>query len=325
MQETYETPLMPDLVGMDLDRALRLLDLAGVYNRVTRLVQQRGRKGQVLEQSPEPGAPLDEYTTVRLAVEDDNPIRLLPEVFHDEDQKPIDSTGGERPPNMLRNFLFIIQQMLSGIERQLTHMDRQLSPEGASESFLPWLCGLVPMEFDAGWTTDRVRQVLRDAPKLLAKRGSAEGLAEMIELHAGIKVKVHENAWPQRGYVIGATRIGETAIVSTVPGPDDAFYIELISDEPISRAQLERILRLVDSEKPVHLRTMVVQPRQAKPKQGVGSAIGFDFVVGASQIAGPVVTPPARIGVPNFLAGPSGEGGESIDPAAWAYEGLSAE
>ena len=303
MEATERAPVTPKLVGVDLDRALRLIELTGL-KAALRVVPDKGRRGQVVDQSPAPVAEIAPGETVRLVVEEDNPIRFLPEVFHEEDLRGYDSLGRERPKHMLRSFLCIPQQMLGAVDRQMVHMDRQLSPEGASESFLPWLLGLVPMEIDFSWSTDRLRQVLRDAPRLLKLRGTAKGLEEMIELQTGVKVKVHETAWPHKGNLIGQARIGETVIVSTVPREDGAFYLELQNDEPVPRAQMERILRILDAEKPVHLKTTVVRKQTPPTPVVAGSQIGYNFVIGTSPVSGAVVTPPARIGVPGFLTAP---------------------
>jgi len=232
-----------------------------------------------------------------LEVEEDNPIRLLPEVFQEEDTWAYDSNGSERPTNMLQNFLFIIQAMLSGVGRHVDDMHRYVTPEGAPTQFLPWMLKLMPLEFDAGWSEDRMRQILRGAPALLRKRGTKEGLIAMIELYAGVKAQVSENAWPHKGVCIGNGYIGESAIVSTVPSSDDAFTIELLSDEELSREQMERILRLVDAEKPLHLRASVIQRRTKVPVTSNKDRIGIDYIVGKSNVSGPIVTRPARIGI----------------------------
>lgn len=288
--------MMPDLSGMEVHRALRLLELRGAARPLIRLVPNRGRRGTVVAQTPPPGEPLDANTSVRLDVEEDNPIRLLPEVYQEEDKSEVGPGGAERVPNMLRDFLFIPQTLLSELGRKVQNMHRYLSPEGAPASFLPWLADLIPMEFDAGWSEDLVRAVIRDAPRLLARRGTAEGLAEMIRLHTGVEVRIHENAWPHNGHAIGATAVGEAAIVSSVPRAEDAFYVELPPGEKVGRAQIERILHILDAEKPVHLRCCVVQSSEAAPCVVTGDRVGWDFVVGVSRVPGPQVTPPARWG-----------------------------
>ncbi len=307
------TATMPDLSGMELERALRLLELQGARRPLVRLVPNRGHRGAVVAQTPSPGEPLEPGTPVKLDVEEENPIRLLPEVYQEEDKSDVGTGGAERVPNMLHNFLFVPQTILSDLSLKVQNMHRHLSPEGAPASFLPWLADLIPMEFDASWPEDVVRGVIRDAPRLLAKRGTAEGLEEMIRLHTGVDVTVHENAWPHNGHCIGVTRIGEAAIVSTVPRAEDAFYVELPPGENIGRAQIERILHILDAEKPVHLRCCVVQSREDTPYVVEGDRVGWDFVVGVSRVPGRQVTPPARWGADCPVPTRSMTGSESQD------------
>ncbi|MFM7204854.1 MAG: phage tail protein [Myxococcota bacterium] len=285
---------MPLLEGTSLDRALRLLGHAGLQEPVVRLVKGE-RYGLVVSQAPPVGSPVSPEMTLYLEVEEDNPIRFLPEVFQEEDTQEIDSNGSDRPVNMLQNYLYIIQWGMTRLDRAVRTMHRQLTPEGASAGFLPWLLGLIPMELDASWSEDRMRQVLRDAPRLLRLRGTADGLVELIELYTGIKVRVLENAWPHRGFVIGRARVNNHAIVSTVPDSDSGFTIEILANQDVSPEQLERILRIVDAEKPVQLRASVVQAERTLPLSSGGIPIGRQFVVGKSTVAGPVISSPARL------------------------------
>ncbi len=317
--------VMPDLAGMELDRALRLLELAGAEHPLIRLVPNRGKKGAIVAQSPEPGTTLHPGTLVRLDVEEDNPIRLLPEVFQEEDKLETGAGGAERVPNMLHNFLYIPQTLLTELGRKVQNMHRMLSPEGAPASFLPWLARLIPMEFDAGWPEDVTRAVIRDAPRLLSRRGTAEGLEEMIELHTGVQVKVHENAWPHMGNCVGQSMVGQAAIVSTVPRSEDAFYVELPAGEKVGRAVVERILRIIDAEKPVHLRCCVVQSRESAPSPVEGDRVGWDFVVGVSRVSGPVTTPPARWGARCPVPTRSKHGDGSVDSSVEVPEEKNGE
>ncbi len=316
---------MPDLSGMELDRALRLLELVGVASRLIRLVPNRGQKGHVVAQAPAAGTPIAREAAVQLHVEEDNPIRLLPEVYQEEDKNEEGPGGAERVPNMLHDFLYIPQTILAELGRKVQNMHRLLSPEGAPASFLPWLAALIPMEFDAGWPEDVVRSVIRDAPRLLAKRGTAAGLEEMIHLHTGVEVTVQENAWPHNGFCVARTAIAESAVVSTVPRSEDAFFVELPPGRTIGRAVVERILRILDAEKPVHLRSCVVQSRQAAPYVVEGERIGWDFVVGVSRVPGPVVTSPARWGAQCPVPSRSKIGDESGDSFAEVPEEKSGE
>ena len=291
----------PNFVGMHIDRARRILGVMGLAGSRMRLTEVSQGKGRVTEQSPPPGAPIPaDPVEIELVVESENPDRLLPEIYREWDLQRLDYRNNERPIGLLKRFLYIPQQVYGGLESWVDVSERNFAADTAADSFLPFLESLFPYEVYSGWTPRRRREVLYRLPELLRKRGTAEGLEEMIELYTDIKVKVHELEWPYKGMVVGGPLIGEQPVISQVPSPLDAFYVELPSRD-LPREVIERIHRVIDNEKPAHLLYCLYAPPEEKVFEEGREAIGVDFIMGVSRVPGEVTTPPARIGSTDAL------------------------
>lgn len=249
---------LPSLVDMPLPRAKRILALYGLKLSL-QLVERPGPLNTVFGQLPEPGARVYAGDEIKLSVRQESPIQYLPEIFQLEDERTRDAYGHNRLPELLRRFLLLTQHTYSGLEQHVESLPELFDPARTPRRLLPWLARLIPLELDASWSTDKVRQVLLQAPTLLARRGTAEGLEAMIRLYFELPVKVYENAWPHRGVVVGRSRVGGLVCVSTVPPPEVAFYVEVPADAELDPATWERLLRLIDREKPAQLRACVVR------------------------------------------------------------------
>lgn len=287
---------MPLLIDGTLDRALDVIKSLGLPPPQLRYVEGK-QLGRVRFQWPDAGEVLDFDTAPYLEVEEENPIRMLPEIFQEEDEREEDPYGGQRPANFLREFLFIPKSVMGSLDRSIRGMHRSLSVDEAEEPMLRWLLSLLPIEVDASWSVEQMRRILADAPALLRLRGTTRGLVLMIQLYTGLKAIIRENVWPHNGFIIAKSLISQEAIVSSVPPPDRALTIELVSDETLSRDQIERVLRVVDREKPAYVRAAVVQSSFRGDPPVIHSPIGLGSVIGRVAIGGSVVTPPARIAV----------------------------
>ena len=286
---------MPSFVGMPIDRARRILKIMGLKGSRMRLVEVSQGRGRVAEQSPPAGAPIPtDPAQIELVVESENPDRLLPEIYREWDLSRTDYKGNGRPIGVLKRFLYIPQQVYGEVDSWADVSERNFAADTAPDAFLPFLESLFPFQVFSGWSVRRRREVLYRLPELLRKRGTAEGLELMVELYTDIKVKIHELEWPYKGMVVGGPVIGEQPIVSQVPSPLDAFYVELPSRD-LPREVIERIHRVIDTEKPAHLLYCLYAPPEQKVMEEGRAAIGVDFIMGVSKVPGQVTTEPASI------------------------------
>lgn len=291
---------LPSLVDMPLARAKRILAFYGLKISL-QLVERPGPINTVYAQIPEAGSRLQAGDAVKLAIRQESAIQYLPEIFQLEDERTRDAYGHRRTPELLRRFLLLTQQSYSGLEQMVESMPENFDPARAPRRLLPWLSRLIPLELDASWSTDKVRQVMLQAPALLARRGTADGLEAMIRLYFEIQVRVYENAWPHRGVVVGQSRVGGLVCVSTVPPPELAFYVEVPADAKLDAQMWERLLRLIDREKPAQLRACVVRApaersgRAGSTRADVGQQVVGQQVIGQQGVgSGAPPNAPAR-------------------------------
>lgn len=71
---------VPDVVGLDVDRGIRILAAAGVAVRRVDSVPSPERPGTILRQRPEPGSPVEEDLPGALEVAVEEPLRETPDV-----------------------------------------------------------------------------------------------------------------------------------------------------------------------------------------------------------------------------------------------------
>lgn len=298
---TGGSQVMPSFVGMHVDRARRILRVFGREGCRIRLIEVDQARGRVASQSPAAGTFLPaDASEIELVVESDNPDRFLPEIFREWDLGDKDYKGRGRPLGLLKRFLFIPQGVYGELDWWVDFSERNFDAELAPDAFLPFLERIFPFEVYSGWTPRERRKVLIRLPELLRKRGTAEGIELMVELYTGMKVKVHEMTWPYEGQVIGDVAVGLQPVVSQIPSPLDAFYVELPSrDLPLEL--IERIHRVVDAEKPAHLLYCLYAPPKEEVLEEHKAPLGVSFVVGDAVISGSVTTRDARIHAPECL------------------------
>ena len=296
------TEAMPSFVGMSIDRVRRILKVMNREGAQIQLVPVRFRRNRVSAQVPEAGAAFPEDPKeIQLSVEVENPDRFLPEVFREWDLQGVDFRGNTRPLGLLARFRYIPHTNYSWMEDWQSTANRNFNADEAPAHFLPFLESLFPFEVYSGWSVKERRRVLTRLPELLKKRGTAEGIALMVELYTGVTVKVHEMDWPFRGAVIGGQPLGDEPVVSQVPSALDSFWIELPTRD-MPRELIERIHRVVDAEKPAHLQYCLYAPPGEPAMDSDGAPLGDGFIINESMVGGPIGTPLARINVPDAQA-----------------------
>jgi phage tail-like protein len=73
-----------------------------------------------------------------------------------------------------------------------------LDPELAPLDFVEWLATWVGVELDQTWPEERRRELVASAVAFYSRRGTAAGLAELIELYTGVRPEIDDTggvAW----------------------------------------------------------------------------------------------------------------------------------
>jgi phage tail-like protein len=182
-----------------------------------------------------------------------------------------------------------LEEVLDGIddERELRGIERYFDPtpptgaSGAVErqqappEFLEWLAQWVALSLRADMPEARQRALIANAVSLYKRRGTKQGLEDVIALATGTGVTIEEQA---DAFQVGVhSRIGVDTLLSGGP----PHFFRVVARFP-TRAQAdasEAILReILDAEKPAHtyyrldLETPVLQI-------GVTSTVGVDTVL----------------------------------------------
>jgi len=123
-----------------------------------------------------------------------------------------------------------------GLEDALDSINRLLVPEETPEEFLPWLAQWVARSINEDWSFDTTRKMISQAVSLYHKRGTAEGLQEVLNI---------------------CCTGSATAEIIEVENDARPHYFEvtlLISEQdPDLLASKARLVRaIIDQEKPAH-------------------------------------------------------------------------
>jgi phage tail-like protein len=102
--------------------------------------------------------------------------RYLPAAFA---QDPVSGEFADR-------FLALFDQTFRSVERQIDDVAALFDPRSTPAAFLDWLAGWVGLQFPGGATERAKRRLLRAAPLLYGKRGTVEGLRQMLILYLGL-------------------------------------------------------------------------------------------------------------------------------------------
>lgn len=226
-------------------------------------------------------------------------LQYLPAIYQSE---PISR-------DFLDRFLRIFQTIFESFETKIESFADFLDPQGTPSGFLEWLGSWIAMTFDPDMTEDVRVRLLRAAPELYRKRGTASGLRLFLQLAFGIDARILEHyrlrkwAYAGGGGTALGTRsqlwggclaprmqldvyasIGEASLI----GPGDPLLDPFAIDAhkfsvylPASALTSAHAVRaLIEREKPAHTDYTLVTLRP-RFRLGVQSTLGLDSVVGA--------------------------------------------
>jgi phage tail-like protein len=105
-----------------------------------------------------------------------------------------------RDDPFLGRFLRAFESILSGpgalgqpsLEETIDRIATLVDPGSTPEELLDWLAGWVGVSLRAEWTADAKRRFLQQAVALYRKRGTREGLVQMLRLYTGQEATVDD-------------------------------------------------------------------------------------------------------------------------------------
>jgi phage tail-like protein len=215
----------------------------------------------------------------------------------------------------LQRALALFADEMGEAEAHLEELIRAIDPwsapdDAGRQSWLAWLAGWLAFPIAAAWSDSRRRRAVASAFALEATRGTAESLAQLIELYAGATVRISDPAATQALWRLGdvrGSRLGfdtmvapadpHGAVLGTVATLDrtrlldarhdgtpayaalaNRFCVEAFAaDFPTNESRRE-LVRVIEVEKPAHVtyHLCLLEPSMRVGAQG---RVGIDTIV----------------------------------------------
>lgn len=212
--------------------------------------------------------------------------------------------------DFLERFLSIFEATNASIEEKIERFSEYLDADGVPQDFLSWLAGWVDMAFDASWSGETRRRLLRNSPELYRTRGTPAGMKLLLRLALGIEARILEHFRVRRWLFLSAqsplcdrselwgncivnrlqldeySTIGDFALIGTGDPVRDPFFVSahkfsVFVDRALIKSDVfERMLRyLIESAKPAHTQYTLekIEPRF---RVGIQATVGLDTQIG---------------------------------------------
>ncbi|PWU14368.1 MAG: hypothetical protein C5B50_17465 [Verrucomicrobia bacterium] len=119
--------------------------------------------------------------------------------------------------DFLDRFLSLFDTIRNHTSEQITdvakYFDPKATPATRSHDFLSWLAGWLGLSLRSNWPIARRRELVRQAHRLYALRGTREGMCLHIELYAGLRPRILEQFRLRRWLVVNHSRLGDCTTV----------------------------------------------------------------------------------------------------------------
>lgn len=216
-----------------------------------------------------------------------------------------------RAEDFSERFLSLFDAGMGQVDAALDQFPAALDIDGTRAEMLPWLAGFLDLVFDPSWERSRQRTILAALPRLYRMRGTVAGLQLAVRLvfdsEVAIQELAFERAWGHLGAApLGAVRLfgksrarvrlGRSSLgaapLNSFGNPDldpvssGAYRFRvLVPPGPlVSLLSLQRLARLIESQKPAHTQATV-------RSGGGGFVLGSFSAIGIDSVLGPLPAP----------------------------------
>jgi phage tail-like protein len=159
---------------------------------------------------------------------------LLPAVYQEFDENALRFCAG-------------LDRVIAPIWLSIDCFDSYLDATTTPDDVAAWLAGWVGVIVDDNWYPDQLRRLAAHAFELYRWRGTAKGVADLVEAYTGLRPTVEDG-----GGVATAATVGDAAI-----GPANPVVSVRFDTGGLSGDDHERLTRLVESAVPVHVQARV--------------------------------------------------------------------
>jgi len=149
--------------------------------------------------------------------------------------------------DFLDRFLAIFETFFAGFEEEITSMPRHFDARAVNGDSLRWLATWIGIPEDVDWDDETLRRYLEKAPEIYRKRGTRQGLEQVIEIFTGEKPFIVE--YPQIKYMQDHHEL--SALMEKLYTREPNSFVVLLKKESIkTRGMALQIERLLEEEKP---------------------------------------------------------------------------
>jgi phage tail-like protein len=179
----------------------------------------------------------------------------------------------------LYRMLSLFGDAIAEVEDKVDGIHDCLSPERAPAEFLPWLSSWVAFVLDETWSVEKRRRLIREALELYRWRGTIRGIQGFVEIYTGIVPEIVEpfNACWQVGV---RSTVGEDTKVYEIGEDPHCFSVIVNSFEELAPQEKQKIVDIVEHEKPAHTKVIHYGWVAKFWQVGVRSTVGLDAKVG---------------------------------------------
>lgn len=225
-------------------------------------------------------------------------------------------------------------ESLTGAEETLLDrlpllFDARSAPDQSPNSWLDWLASWLDLDLDESWTTLQRREAIANAFALYSRRGTVEGLRQLIRLYTQATVFIDEPAQHATPWSLGQSALGFTtmlaaaepqgAVIGTTATLNHShlinetdygaplfsdlahvFFVQAYAVDLTDPSTEQKLRQVLDQEKPAHT-TYTLQRIEAQMRVGFQSRIGIDAIVGGAP-NDLVLTRSLQLGIDTVLA-----------------------
>lgn len=186
-------------------------------------------------------------------------LRYLPAIYQDDPSSQ----------KFLDEFLSIFETLLTNQENKINHISRYFDFETTPYEFLPWLSNWVATIFDESWSEEKKREFLKKSFKIYKKRGTREGIQDILKIYTGYRPKIRESWEKERFHKqIEDKKFKDSGFKDSsiknkeIPkdGLDNPFSFCVLIKPPAEnmKFQLQSIKRIIEQEKPAHTQASIM-------------------------------------------------------------------
>ena len=226
-------------------------------------------------------------------------LRHLPAVYREDPESR----------DFLDRFLSIFDTLMGEVGDRIGAVAALFDPAATPAEFLPWLASWLGLSLEQSWPEEKRRELLAQAHRLYALRGTPEGLRLHVRLYTGHEPKILEHFAVRRWLHLGSARLGDCAelwgadlverlqlgessrigsfqLIDSGDPVSDPFHhlahrftVYVPAGRPVGDDERRALRRVVEMAKPAHAEgeLAVVEPLL---RIGVQARIGVDTVVG---------------------------------------------